>query len=78
MEDQSAFGRRQSRRFLVGQSTSNPGRRDIRNLISVYKSQPVLCLNGNTIENVQLRDLQDMLDRSELGIRRAEYGCTNG
>jgi hypothetical protein len=47
-------------------------------LISVYKSQTVLRLNGNTIENVQFRDLQDMLDRPELGIRGTEYGCTNG
>jgi len=78
MENKSALGRRQSRGFFVGQRTTYQCGCDIRNLISVYKSQSVLCRNGNTIENVQFRNLQDMLDCPELGIRGTEYGRTNG
>jgi hypothetical protein len=72
MENERSFGRRERGRFLVGQGTQHPGSGDVRDLIAVDESQSVFGLDGNTIEDIELWDLQDVLDRSELRIHGTE------
>jgi hypothetical protein len=78
MENERTLGLRKSRRLLIGQRAKNPGGRDIDNLIAVHETKPVVDLYGDTVENVQLRDLQYVLDGPELILRGTEHGCSQG
>jgi hypothetical protein len=52
MKNEGARGRGKGRCLLVGQGASNQRRRDLGDLIAVYKSNSVLGLNGNSVEDV--------------------------
>jgi hypothetical protein len=64
-KDWWSFGRWQCGRFFVSQGTLNPRRRDVSDLISVDESKTVPCLDGDAVEDIQFRDLQDVFDRSK-------------
>jgi hypothetical protein len=76
-KDRWSFGRWQRGGFLVGQCTLNPRRRDVRDLISIDESKSVLRRDGNAVEDIQLWDLQDVFDRSELSLGRTHDGCAH-
>ena len=64
----ASLGSRKSRRLLIGQRAENPRRRDVCDLIAVDKAKSMVGLDGDAVEYVEFRNLQDVLDGPELGL----------
>ena len=62
MKDQSPLRCRQRRRFFIGKRALHRGRRNLVNLISVNKSQTVMGLYGDAVEQVLFGNLQDVFN----------------
>jgi len=67
VKDERAFWFGQICRFFVSQRASNQGRRHVRHLITINKSESMLRFDSDSVKQIELRDLQDMLNRAELG-----------
>jgi len=65
VKDQSPPRCRQRRRFFIGKRAPHRGRRYLVDLISVYKSQTVMGLDGDAVEQVLFGNLQDVFHRAE-------------
>jgi hypothetical protein len=75
MQHQGTLGRGQVRGFVVGQGAPHESRRHQRDLIPVDEAQTMFGLDRNAVENIELRNLQDVFDRPELCTRRTENRC---
>ena len=70
MQDEGSVRCRQGFDLLIGQGAAHECRGDVRDLIPVDKAQTVWRLYNDAVEKIQLRYLQDVLDRAERGARR--------
>src|SRR3954467_2718140 len=62
----------------VRQRAVNSRRGDRSDLITVDEAQPFPHTNGDPVEQVQVRDLQDVVDLAELSPGRGQYRRTFG
>jgi len=77
VKDQSPLRCRQRRRFFIGKRALHRGRRNLVNLISVNKSQTVMGLYGDAVEQVLFGNLQDVFNPAELVASRAKNRRAN-
>src|ERR1700729_2242961 len=77
MQNESALGGGQVCSFVIGQGTTDQGRWDLSDLITVHEAQTMLRLHCDAVKEVELGYLQDVLDGPELRVGRAEYRRTN-
>jgi len=77
MKDERTLWRGQICSFLVCERAPDQCGRDGSYLISVDKPESMLRLDGDPVEEVQLRDLENVLDSAELGVARAQDHGSN-